>query len=728
MRPLLPRAVHPVACLLILAVAPPLAAADPAALLVVSPKPHQVVQRTGLDPAAAKGQPGHPAFGFADVPVRCAGAPDRGQWEYRVVRLAGMTGGEVGWTKLDARPGMAGPAVTARVPAGGWYRLELRCRQGDGVTHAGAVEPVGVGEVFVVAGQSYATNCNDAKLAVADPAKRVAAFDSEAGAWGVANDPQPVPDGSTDGSIWPPVGDALVKEFHVPVGFTNVAVGATATSQWMPGGALHKRLVAAGTELGGFRAVLWQQGESDVIARTSTETYVANVRAIRHAAATAWGTQPPWLLAKSTHHPTVYTDPAGEGRIRAAVDELAARPGFQPGPDTDTLKGDNRGGAGSRRHFSAAGQAKAAVMWAAVLAKHLTAPRRIEETLADLRLLTPAWAAPVVHRESSVLLTATDAGPPTARLAFPAAEVLEVVSADRRHRFDRDSFTLSKDGLTLAFTATGPVPPIQLASVFVPKGSPQSYAARVGHPDQALVHRPGRWFHDRDVEVTYRRRDDKIAPAGVVGSLPRTRARLTAGEAFTLGVSGDSISTGLDASALAKAAPNQPGYPDLVAAQLQATFDCRVALKNRAVAGWSVANGVQDVDKLLAEKPHLVIVAYGMNDVGRRDPKWFGDQTRAILDRIKAHDKAVEVILVAPMLGNGAWTATPRDMFPRYRDELRRLAGAGVALADVTAAWELLLGHKHDLDLTGNGLNHPNDFGHRLYAQTVLAALTAGTE
>jgi hypothetical protein len=23
-------------------------------------------------------------------------------------------------------------------------------------------------------------------------------------------------------------------------------------------------------------------------------------------------------------------------------------------------------------------------------------------------------------------------------------------------------------------------------------------------------------------------------------------------------------------------------------------------------------------------------------------------------------------------------------------------------------------------DLTGNGLNHPNDFGHRLYAQGVL--------
>jgi acyl-CoA thioesterase-1 len=128
-------------------------------------------------------------------------------------------------------------------------------------------------------------------------------------------------------------------------------------------------------------------------------------------------------------------------------------------------------------------------------------------------------------------------------------------------------------------------------------------------PDQSLLHRPGRWFHDRNVEITYRRRDDKLAPVEAVGSLPRTRARLKAGEALTLGVSGDSISTGLDASALVKAAPHQPGYPDLVATQLRATFDSRVTLKNRAVAGWGVAHGVQDLDNLLAEKLHLVVVA-----------------------------------------------------------------------------------------------------------------------
>lgn len=725
MRPLPSRFVH-LACLLA-AVAPrPLAAAEPAALTVASPAPRQVVQRAGFDPGAAAGQkPGHPAFGYADVTVRCApiDAPAGAIWEYRVTRLTDAVGRDVDWTRLDVRVGNAGAEAAARVPAGGWYRLELRCRQGAAVTHRGAVEPVGVGEVFLVAGQSYATNCNDEQLKVSDPQKRVVARDTAKGTWAVANDPQPVPDGSDGGSIWPPVGDALVKEFGVPVAFANVAVGATATSQWTPQGALHKRLVDAGKALGAFRAVLWQQGESDVIAKTTTDTYVANVRAVRHAAAAAWGAQPPWLVAKSTHHPTVYNDPEGEGRIRKGIDELAAQPGFQPGPDTDTLTGPHRGGATSRRHFSALGQAKAAEMWAEVLKKNLSAPRTVEETLAGLHLLAPAWASPVVYRESSVLLQAKDGAPVTARLAFPAAEVVEIATADRRHRFDRDAAALSTDGLTLTFATPDPVEPIPARALFVPKGSPQSYAARAGHPDQSLMYRPGRWFHDRNVEVTYRRRGDTIAPAGHAGSLPKTAARLKAGESFTLGVSGDSISTGLDASAVSKAAPHQPGFADLVVAQLHARFDCRIALKNRAVAGWSVANGVKDLDKLLAEKPNLVVVAYGMNDVGRRDPKWFGEQTRAVLDRIRAANKDTEVILVASMLGHGEWTATPRDMFPKYRDELKRLTGEGVALADVTAVWELMLKNKHDLDLTGNGLNHPNDFGHRLYAQAILSVL-----
>ena len=94
-------------------------------------------------------------------------------------------------------------------------------------------------------------------------------------------------------------------------------------------------------------------------------------QAIRKSAVRSWGFEPVWLLAKSTHHPTVYTDPEGEGRIRQATAQLWTMPGFGPGPDTDTLTGDNRGDQKSRRHFSAIGQRRAAALWHDVIASRL---------------------------------------------------------------------------------------------------------------------------------------------------------------------------------------------------------------------------------------------------------------------------------------------------------------------------------------------------------------------
>jgi glutamine amidotransferase-like uncharacterized protein len=116
-----------------------------------------------------------------------------------------------------------------------------------------------------------------------------------------------------------------------------------------------------------------------------------------------------------------------------------------------------------------------------------------------------------------------------------------------------------------------------------------------------------------------------------------------------------------------------------------------------------------------------------MNDVGRRDPAWFKSQVEILIDRVHKADPEIEIILVAPMLGNAEWIHTPREMFSKYRDALDSLTGPGVALADLTSVWETLLKSKHDLDLIGNGLNHPNDFGHRLYAQSILSLLVPTT-
>jgi lysophospholipase L1-like esterase len=713
---------------------------EPRRIEVAFPVRHQVFQRRYEVPQLAHNHhPGGPAKGYAQVAmglripsesrqkVLFRVRNDQQQQQQQQQQSAWKQAAEIDRTD-GQQPPEGITQIVIPVPAGGWYRVDLRVElDGQSVGHATS-EPFGVGEVFLIAGQSYATNCNDERLQVTDPAERVVAHDLKTQTWKVAHDPQPTLDSSDGGSIWPPFGDLLAQCYDVPIGLVNVAVGATSTSQWKTDGELFQHLIQAGTELKDFRAVLWQQGESDVIEKTTTATYVERLIEFRAQADRVWGSPRPWMLAKSTLHPTVYNEPVGEAKIRQAIETLIAAHGFMQGPDTDRLDGANRGPMQSRRHFTGLGQRNAAAMWFAAVTKQLDAPKPLYTAqvpkLSDLHLRSPAWKSPIVYRESSVLLQ-DDQGANTARLAFPATEVLQVRTALGFETFQEGThWRLDQTRSVLEWIGQPPVKTIAIDQLFVPAGSPNSYKHRTGNPDEYLLYAPGKWFHERNIEITYRRADSIASPTEKSSkSFEKTLRKLKAKSNVVIAVSGDSISTGLDASATTQTEPNQPGYPDLLAAQLTHDFDCPIDLVNRSVAGWSIANGLADLEKLLESKPDLLIVAYGMNDVGRRDPVWFAAEARKLQARAKELLPDLEILWVAPMLGNREWIHTPREMFFGYRDALRGVVQEGQALADLTEVWEILLQRKHDLDLTGNGLNHPNDFGHRLYAQAILEFL-----
>lgn len=351
----------------------------------------------------------------------------------------------------------------------------------------------------------------------------------------------------------------------------------------------------------------------------------------------------------------------------------------------------------------------------------------LEAMLPELHLLEPFWNSPVVHGESLIFVSDEPGKPAVGKLLFPAKKILSVRRADRGQTFEvgRD-YQIAGDGRSLEHLPESRVPRLAAADLFPPAGSPRSIPHKTGDTSRSVLFDNQHWFHDQQVEITYERASEKWpgkVPALAAEQLPKTLARLRNKQKLVLAVSGDSISEGYNASGFSGASPWMPPYPDLVAAQLRASYGGEVELKNRAVGGWSVVNGQNDLAELLKSEPHLVIIAYGMNDVGRRDPKAYRDSIADMLTRIRQHSADTEVILVATMLGNRDWVHTPREMFAPYRDALASFAGPGVALADLTDLWEHLLVHKRDIDVNGNGVNHPSDFGHRLYAQVILALL-----
>jgi hypothetical protein len=337
----------------------------PDTLTITSPLPRQVIQRSGFEPALAHiHAPGGPRLGHAELTITGHWSGERpARLSARVVLHPGCTGNDSrGWSVLgEIAPG-ADFKHKMDLYAGGWYRLELKAVGDFDKTIAEAsVEAIGCGEVFLISGQSYAAGANDEHLKIDDPLGRSVLYDWVEKQWRTANDPFPHVD--TGGTIWPAFANLIQPLLRVPVGLVNVAVGGTASRQWMPGEELYDRFLHGGQALGRFRYVLWQQGESDVIENIDTLTYVQRLRTIRKSLCEQWGFEPQWLLAKSTIHPTVYDKPDGENRIRDAIGRLWKEPGFAPGPDTDILTGENRGGIDSRRHFSPVGQRRAGAMW-----------------------------------------------------------------------------------------------------------------------------------------------------------------------------------------------------------------------------------------------------------------------------------------------------------------------------------------------------------------------------
>ena len=205
--------------------------------------------------------------------------------------------------------------------------------------------------------------------------------------------------------------------------------------------------------------------------------------------------------------------------------------------------------------------------------------------------------------------------------------------------------------------------------------------------------------------------------------LPRSVQRLLTKQPLSIVLIGDSISAGSNASALYDAAPFQPAYPELLRQHLAERFQTKVEMKNLAVGGTDTGWGLTQIDKVIEAQPQLVILAFGMNDSGGRSAKDYQANTENMISKIREKLPEAEFILVASMLGNRDWIRLKHEVFPEYRDALKKLCEPGVALADLTSVWTEFLELKQDWDQTGNGVNHPNDFGHRVYAQVISALL-----
>jgi acyl-CoA thioesterase I len=339
--------------------------------------------------------------------------------------------------------------------------------------------------------------------------------------------------------------------------------------------------------------------------------------------------------------------------------------------------------------------------------------------------LAPFWKTAAMERES-VMFVQDGGGFPSASLLFIPTRIIRVESADGRTVYNEGKdYTWTPGNRTLSLSKGSRIPFKTEADLYPPKGAPQSIEGRRGGAG-ALFFGEGHLFHDLQKAVTYDH-DERwkgYIPSYEGKNLPRTIGLLGEKKPVTLLLFGDSISEGYNASGFTQVPPYQPPYGKLLARALEAHYRTTVNFINRSLAGKTTEWAVMNAGKAAEAEPDLAIIAFGMNDasVGMR-PETFAANVKSVMDTIRAVSPSCEFILVAGMTGNPEWTFSAPQLYPKYRDSLARLCGKGIVLADMTSVWTEILARKRFVDITGNGVNHPNDFGHRLYAEVLTGLL-----
>ncbi len=204
-------------------------------------------------------------------------------------RVALESSGEniVPWTVCNVQNDEDWNITFEAVPAGGPYRIEtymeyegwdgLSCTRGDMVHH------VGVGDVFVIAGQSNAAG--RAKDPIEDPPEIGISLLRDSGIWDLAAHPL----GDTTGSVhtghfenhnpghtpWLHFAKILKRTLGYPIGLVMCAYGGSPLRWWNPAenGALTANMLEMLADYDLHpKAMLWYQGEAEGF-ENSAETY-----------------------------------------------------------------------------------------------------------------------------------------------------------------------------------------------------------------------------------------------------------------------------------------------------------------------------------------------------------------------------------------------------------------------------------------------------------------------
>ena len=350
-----------------------------------------------------------------------------------------------------------------------------------------------------------------------------------------------------------------------------------------------------------------------------------------------------------------------------------------------------------------------------------------EQAFSMEEVLVPVWEGSTSYMESVLPVAQEDGSIAPINLLYSIEEILEVKSASLKITYEAGVDYAMQNG-QLIIPQGSKIPVLSYNDFHPQAGSADAVDGFEDRNGGYVLWKEGSWFHSHQIVVTYKHAEGYLGyvPEGKGNLLPTTQEKLK-GEVLNVLVYGDSISTGANSSGheAIHVAPNMPTYPLLFAEGLKQIYDVEtVNIYNASVGGTDSAWGLSNLRGGVLDKYEdidLAILAFGMNDTAR-DPESFASNMQRMARGLTSKYKDVEVMIVATMLPNyDAYKFYGQQV--NFYDALMQYEKEGMAIVNMTGVHAGLLEYKAYADMTGNNINHANDYLARVYAQTLLKTL-----
>ena len=229
------------------------------------------------------------------------------------------------------------------------------------------------------------------------------------------------------------------------------------------------------------------------------------------------------------------------------------------------------------------------------------------------------------------------------------------------------------------------------------------------------------------IAITYKHKPEpnRFKQSPQRNKLSRFFNKLKSKKETTIVFYGDSITEGNNASGTIygnNVPPYCESWAEMITNYLADKYQTKINYVNSALGGMTTKWGEENYEERVNKyHPDLLVLAFGMNDGNLPKNEHFAE-ILTIIEGVKAKNPECDIVLISTTIPNIESTWFDGNQ-KEYITEYQKYDDPHVALVDMTTTHFKLLERKRFKDMTGNNINHPNDFLIRIYAQMILSAM-----